>query len=65
MFDIGPPELILILIIVLMVFGPRKLPEIGKAIGDGIRQFKHSLEPGDDSPTPSGNDPQDKPPPAG
>ena len=38
--NIGPMELILILIIALVIFGPRKLPEIGKSLGDAIREFK-------------------------
>lgn len=37
---IGFSELILILVIILVVFGPGKLPEIGKALGGGIREFK-------------------------
>ncbi|MFZ2635757.1 MAG: twin-arginine translocase TatA/TatE family subunit [Rectinemataceae bacterium] len=36
---IGPMELILILVIALVIFGPKKLPEIGKAIGDAIRRL--------------------------
>lgn len=36
----GMGELIVILLIVLVVFGPKKLPEIGKSLGDAIRQFK-------------------------
>jgi len=37
---IGIPELVLILAIALIIFGPRKLPEIGKSIGNGIREFR-------------------------
>ena len=40
MFGIGVPELILILIIGLVVFGPGKLPEVGRAVGKSIREFK-------------------------
>lgn len=40
---IGTSELILILIIALVVFGPSKLPEIGKAIGTSIKEFKKSI----------------------
>lgn len=39
-FNIGFPELILILIVALIVFGPGKLPEIGGAIGKGMREFR-------------------------
>jgi sec-independent protein translocase protein TatA len=38
--NVGFPELILILAVVLLVFGPGKLPEIGKALGDSFREFK-------------------------
>ncbi|SCY31465.1 twin-arginine translocase TatA/TatE family subunit [Alkaliphilus peptidifermentans] len=37
---LGAPELILILVLALVVFGPSKLPEIGKALGKGIKEFK-------------------------
>jgi sec-independent protein translocase protein TatA len=40
MFGLGTTELIVILIIALVVFGPSKLPEIGRAIGKGIHEFK-------------------------
>jgi len=42
-------ELILILVIALIIFGPKKLPEIGKAVGNAIREFKkHSSKVSDD-----------------
>ena len=40
MFGIGIPEFILILVVGLVVFGPSKLPEIGRAVGKGIREFR-------------------------
>ncbi|MBW1740275.1 MAG: twin-arginine translocase TatA/TatE family subunit [Deltaproteobacteria bacterium] len=40
MFGIGMPELIIILIIILIIFGAGKLPEIGSGIGKGIQNFK-------------------------
>jgi sec-independent protein translocase protein TatA len=40
MGNIGMPELIVIFILALIVFGPRKLPEIGKTIGKGLAEFK-------------------------
>lgn len=40
MFGIGIPELILILVVGLIVFGPGKLPEVGRALGKGLREFK-------------------------
>jgi len=43
MFGIGMPELIIILVIILIIFGAGKLPEIGGAIGKGIKNFKRSV----------------------
>lgn len=40
--NVGPFELILILAVVLLVFGPGKLPEIGKAVGNSFREFKEA-----------------------
>ncbi|WP_173916352.1 twin-arginine translocase TatA/TatE family subunit [Halobacillus sp. Marseille-Q1614] len=40
--NIGIPGLILILVIALVIFGPKKLPEIGKATGETLREFKKS-----------------------
>jgi sec-independent protein translocase protein TatA len=42
MFDIGGGELLLILIVVLIAFGPKKLPELAQSLGRGIREFKRA-----------------------
>jgi sec-independent protein translocase protein TatA len=44
MFGIGLPELVIILVVGLVVFGPGRLPEVGSALGKGIRDFKKSFE---------------------
>ncbi len=42
--NIGIPSLILILIVALVIFGPSKLPEIGKAAGNSLREFKNATK---------------------
>jgi sec-independent protein translocase protein TatA len=42
-----PMHLVVILGLAILIFGPKKLPELGKGLGDGIRSFKQSLNPGD------------------
>lgn len=42
-FNVGPMELIVVLIIALVVLGPKKLPEVGKSLGRGMREFKESI----------------------
>jgi sec-independent protein translocase protein TatA len=44
MFGLGVPEVALILVIGLVVFGPGKLPEVGKAVGKSLREFKAASE---------------------
>lgn len=43
---IGPTELILILLIVVILFGARRLPELGKSLGEGIKNFRKSMSGG-------------------
>jgi sec-independent protein translocase protein TatA len=40
---IGVPELIIILIVVLLIFGPKRLPQLGRQLGGGMREFKDSI----------------------
>jgi sec-independent protein translocase protein TatA len=40
---IGFPELIVLLIVLLLIFGPKRLPEMGRSLGKGMREFKDSL----------------------
>ena len=42
-FGIGPLELIIVLVIALVVFGPKRLPDLGRSLGSGMREFKESI----------------------
>ena len=44
MFNIGPEEIILILVIALIVFGPKRLPEIGRTVGKSLREFRRATQ---------------------
>ena len=50
MFDISPIQILIVLVIALLVFGPKRLPEMGRTIGRGIREFKGAML--DDEPPP-------------
>jgi len=52
-FNIGAPELILVLVVVLILFGPGKLPEVGQALGKTVREFRHASNDLDLNATPS------------
>jgi sec-independent protein translocase protein TatA len=43
-FNIGPAEIMVILLIALLVFGPKRLPEIGKTVGKGLREFRKASQ---------------------
>jgi sec-independent protein translocase protein TatA len=47
---IGIPELLLLLLVILLVFGPKRLPEMGRSLGKGMREFKDSITGKDDEP---------------
>jgi sec-independent protein translocase protein TatA len=40
---VGPMELVLIILIIVIIFGARKLPELGKSLGEGIKNFRKSI----------------------
>jgi sec-independent protein translocase protein TatA len=44
----GPMELIVILVVALIILGPKKLPEAARSVGRGMREFKESIQGGDD-----------------
>jgi sec-independent protein translocase protein TatA len=52
--NIGPLEIIVVLIIALIVFGPKRLPELGRSLGNGIREFRGSLSGKSDDEEPAG-----------
>ncbi len=58
---LGFGEIAIILVVALLFFGPSKLPQLGKSLGDAIRGFKKGLSAGDDEPV---NAPVNAPPPA-
>ena len=55
----SPAHLLVVLVIAMLVLGPKRLPQVGRSLGSGIRQFKASLEGKDESP----EEPPEKPAP--
>jgi sec-independent protein translocase protein TatA len=48
--NIGLPEILIVLVIALVVLGPKRLPEAGRSLGNGLRSFKDAVTGGDDEP---------------
>jgi sec-independent protein translocase protein TatA len=51
MFGMGASELMIILVIILLLFGASKLPDLGRSLGSGLSNFKKGLKEGDEGPT--------------
>ncbi|MBN1502709.1 twin-arginine translocase TatA/TatE family subunit [Candidatus Woesearchaeota archaeon] len=47
---VGPLEILLILLIILLLFGPKRLPELAKALGESVKEFKKALQPEEKKP---------------
>jgi sec-independent protein translocase protein TatA len=54
-FGIGPLEIIIVLVIVLLIFGPKRLPDLGRSLGRGMREFKDSVTGKDKEELPAGD----------
>jgi len=62
--SIGPTELIIVLVIVLLIFGPKRLPGLGKQLGSGMREFKDSIAGQDEKPELPPRSGDESPPPS-
>ncbi len=51
-FRVGLPELLLIFGVAILIFGGKKIPELGRGLGEGIRNFRHALRGGDEGSEP-------------
>jgi len=54
--NIGPLEIIIVLVIVLVIFGPKRLPDLGRSLGKGMREFKDSVTGKDKDELPAGEE---------
>lgn len=60
MANLGFNELFLILLIVIVLFGASRLPQLGRGLGEGIRNFKRGIKTGDEKPNPAVEAPQEE-----
>ena len=61
--NVGPLELVVVLIIALIVLGPKKLPDFGRSVGRGMREFKQALTTSDEPAPPPRREPDADAPP--
>jgi sec-independent protein translocase protein TatA len=61
--SIGPLEIVIVLIIVLIIFGPKRLPDLGRSLGRGMREFKDSVTGKDKEELPAADEADEKPDP--
>ena len=64
MFNVGPAEILVILLLALIVFGPKRLPEIGKTVGKGLREFRQATQDVKDELSRTISDEEDDPEPS-
>ncbi len=57
----GPLEIVIVLIIVLVIFGPKRLPDLGRSLGKGMREFKDSVTGDNKDELPAGDDAKPEP----
>lgn len=57
MMNLGPMELVIVLVIALLVLGPKRLPDAGRSVGKGLREFKDAISGKDDEPATAAIDP--------
>ncbi len=60
MGPIGFPELIVILVVVMLIFGAKKIPEIARSLGSAVNEFKKGISSGGKSPDPEGDKKENK-----
>jgi sec-independent protein translocase protein TatA len=66
MFFIGPiglPEMLMIMVVIVIIFGARRLPELGKSLGEGIKNFRKSITSKEKEETPPHEEPPHEEPP--